>query len=162
MRRELAFNHLWFAPDPLSYEGAVPAWARRILAWHQGDLRPALYPPGVLERAETGDPFWNACQRQLLYSGWMHNVMRMYWGKQVLLWMADPREAFDWLLAANDRWALDGRDPSGYAGVGWCFGLHDRPWPERPVWGMVRSMGAKGLARKADLRPYLERWGAEL
>jgi deoxyribodipyrimidine photo-lyase len=35
------------------------------------------------------------------------------------------------------------------------FGLHDRPWPERPVFGTVRYMNAKGLERKFDMAAYL-------
>jgi deoxyribodipyrimidine photo-lyase len=51
---------------------------------------------------------------------------------------------------------LDGRDPSSYANVAWTFGLHDRPWPERPVFGKVRSMTASGLERKFDMAAYLD------
>lgn len=84
--------------------------------------------------------------------------MRMYWGKMILAWSADPREAFDTALWLNDRYALDGRDPNGWAGVAWCFGLHDRPWPPRPVFGTVRSMVAAGLRRKFDVDAYAHRW----
>jgi deoxyribodipyrimidine photo-lyase len=45
-------------------------------------------------------------------------------------------------LELNSRWFLDGRDPNSYAGVAWCFGRHDRPWPERPVFGTVRAMSS--------------------
>jgi deoxyribodipyrimidine photo-lyase len=41
--------------------------------------------------------------------------------------------------------------------VGWVFGLHDRPWPERPVFGTVRSMTAAGLRRKADPESYVRK-----
>jgi deoxyribodipyrimidine photolyase len=51
----------------------------------------------------------------------------------------------------NDKWFLDGRDPSSYANVGWLFGLHDRPWPERDVYGTVRTMTRAALERKVDL-----------
>lgn len=88
----------------------------------------------------------------------MHNYMRMYWGKMILAWSRDPREAFRTAAYLNDRYALDGRDPDGWAGVAWCFGLHDRPWPERPVFGAVRSMAASGLRRKFDPEAYARRW----
>jgi len=39
--------------------------------------------------------------------------------------------------------------------VGWIFGLHDRPWPVRPIYGTVRSMTAAGLERKSDMPAYL-------
>jgi len=35
--------------------------------------------------------------------------------------------------------------------------LHDRPWPERPVFGKVRYMNAAGLKRKTDIESYVGR-----
>ncbi len=43
------------------------------------------------------------------------------------------------------------------ANVAWIFGLHDRPWQERPVFGKVRSMTAGCLDRKFDIEGYV-RW----
>jgi deoxyribodipyrimidine photo-lyase len=39
--------------------------------------------------------------------------------------------------------------------VGWIFGLHDRPWPEREIYGKVRTMTASGLERKTDINSYV-------
>ena len=39
------------------------------------------------------------------------------------------------------------------------FGLHDRPWPERAIFGTMRSMSASGLERKIDIDGYVERVG---
>ena len=51
---------------------------------------------------------------------------------------------------------MDGRDPNGYTGIAWAIGgRHDRPWPERPIFGTVRCMTAAGLERKIDLPAYL-------
>ena len=74
----------------------------------------------------------------------------MYWGKKLIEWTSSPRRAFDLALAFNDAYSLDGRDPNGWAGVAWCFGLHDRPWARRPVFGTVRYMNDRGLRRKFD------------
>lgn len=38
--------------------------------------------------------------------------------------------------------------------MAWTFGLHDRPWPERAIFGNVRSMTAGGLERKFDMASY--------
>jgi deoxyribodipyrimidine photo-lyase len=83
--------------------------------------------------------------------------MRMYWGKKVIEWTDDPREAYTRLLYLNNKYELDGRDPNSYAGIAWCFGKHDRPWAERGVFGSVRYMNDKGLERKFDMEGYIER-----
>jgi len=83
--------------------------------------------------------------------------MRMYWGKKILEWTADPQEAFETALFLNNRYLLDGRDPVSYASVGWIFGLHDRPWPQRAIYGNVRSMTAGGLEKKTDPTGYVRR-----
>ncbi|MDD4836815.1 MAG: deoxyribodipyrimidine photolyase, partial [Dethiosulfovibrio sp.] len=75
--------------------------------------------------------------------------------KMILQWSASPEEAFKNALYLNDRYALDGRDPNGYVGVAWCMGLHDRPWPRRPVFGTVRSMSRTGCERKFNVASYL-------
>ena len=43
-----------------------------------------------------------------------------------------------WAVYLNNKFQLDGRDENGYVGIAWCFGLHDRPFPARAVWGEVR------------------------
>jgi deoxyribodipyrimidine photo-lyase len=90
-------------------------------------------------------------------TGYQHNYMRMYWGKKVLEWSPTPEVAYERLLRWNNRFLLDGRDPNSYAGVGWVFGLHDRPWTERPIFGTVRYMNAAGLRRKADPEAYVRK-----
>ena len=90
-------------------------------------------------------------------TGKMQGYMRMYWGKKILEWSPTPEEAYASALYLNNRYELDGRDPSGYAGVAWCFGKHDRPWRERPVFGTVRYMNARGLERKFAMDRYVEK-----
>ena len=68
---------------------------------------------------------------------------------------APTRLAFQTALHLNNKYFLDGRDANSYANVAWVFGLHDRPWPERPVFGKVRYMNAQGLERKFDMAAYL-------
>jgi len=158
VRRELSLNFVRYnaAYDSLD---CLPGWARGTLTAHEHDTRPYLYDQATLERAETHDPYWNAAQREMLTTGSMHNYMRMYWGKKLLEWSPSPAEAFARALYLNNRWQLDGRDPSSYAGVAWCFGMHDRPWAERPVFGKVRYMNAAGLERKFPMREYATLYG---
>ena len=94
--------------------------------------------------------------REMTATGYMHNTMRMYWGKKILEWSETPEQAFATALTLNNRYFLDGRDPNSYANVGWCFGLHDRPWATRPIFGTVRYMNDRGLERKYDMAAYLE------
>ncbi len=156
VRRELAFNHVHYNPDHASFKG-LPEWARRTLAEHRPDPRPLIYTRPQLLEARTHDPYWNAAMLEMRETGYMHNYMRMYWGKKILEWTADPEEAFETALFLNNRYLLDGRDPVSYASVGWIFGLHDRPWPQRAIYGNVRSMTAGGLEKKTDPTGYVRR-----
>ena len=160
VRRELAVNYVCYNPNYDRFEG-LPSWAKETLRKHAADPRPARYTLEELEEAHTEDPLWNAAQRELLQTGKIHGYMRMYWGKQFLQWTEDPEDAFRFALYLNNKYALDGRDPNSYAGVGWCFGLHDRPFPERPIFGKVRPMTGDGLRRRFPVETYLARWGKE-
>ena len=154
--RELAVLFVRHTPDYDNWESAEP-WARKTLTEHAGDARPYRYSLEQMERAETGDELWNAAQKQMVETGWMHNFMRMYWAKKILEWSPDPARAFEWAVLLNDRYELDGRDPNGYAGIAWAIvGRHDRPWFNRPVFGLVRPMSGASLAKKFDARAYIE------
>ena len=58
------------------------------------------------------------------------------------------------MLYLHDKYALDGRDPNTYTNVLWCFGLHDRPWTERAIFGQIRYMSYQGMRRKTDVDAY--------
>jgi deoxyribodipyrimidine photo-lyase len=156
VRRELAMNFVHFREDYDRYE-CLPEWARQTLAMHRADRRPHHYTPRQLESAETHDPYWNAAMREMRHTGFMHNYMRMYWGKKILEWSRTPEAAYVATLALNNRYFLDGRDPNSFGNVAWIFGQHDRPWGERPIFGKVRYMNAKGLERKCDIRAYVQK-----
>ncbi|RAK51534.1 deoxyribodipyrimidine photo-lyase [Phenylobacterium deserti] len=140
VRRELAMNHVFYEPAYDDYR-TLPEWARKTLVAHAADPRPHLYTREQFEACETHDRYWNAAMREMRETGYMHNHMRMYWGKKILQWSRTPEEAWDVLLRINNRWFLDGRDANSFMNVGWIFGLHDRPWGPQPVFGTVRSMG---------------------
>ncbi|TVR96923.1 MAG: deoxyribodipyrimidine photolyase [Rhodospirillales bacterium] len=158
VRRELAANYVNFTPDYDRYD-ALPNWAQKTLDRHRRDPRRPGYGLDQLEAAATDDPYWNAAMREMTATGFMHNMMRMYWGKMILKWTEEPEAAFDLALRLNNRYFLDGRDANSFTGVAWCFGLHDRPWPERPIFGTVRSMTAGGLERKFRIGDYVEAVG---
>lgn len=156
VRRELSMNFVFYNQRYDSIE-SLPDWAKGTLEKHRKDSRSALYTREDLEYGNTHDPYWNAAQEELRVTGEMHGYMRMYWGKKLLEWAEDPETAYQTALVFNNKYALDGRDPNGFAGVAWCFGKHDRPWQERPVFGTVRYMNDKGLERKFNMKRYLEK-----
>jgi deoxyribodipyrimidine photo-lyase len=153
--RELAILFVRHEPSYDSWDCAAP-WARKTLLEHASDPRPYKYTFVQLERAETHDDLWNAAQREMTVTGWMHNYMRMYWAKKILEWAPDPATAFDWAVILNDRYQLDGRDPNGYAGIAWAIvGKLDRPWFNRPVFGLVRPMTGASTAKKFNAAAYI-------
>lgn len=151
--RELAYH--WCRHEPLhATMKAVPAWARETLAAHAADDR-ALIPRDRLARGATGVRLWDLAQRSLVVHGELHNNLRMTWGKAIPQWTASPQDALDTLIELNDRYALDGGDPSSYAGLLWCLGLFDRPFtPEIEVLGRVRPRPIAGHAGRLDLDAY--------
>ncbi|ETA82280.1 deoxyribodipyrimidine photo-lyase [Youngiibacter fragilis] len=156
VRRELAINYLYYNTDYDSFS-SLPKWASETLERHLQDEREYIYGMKELEAGLTHDTYWNAAQTEMVLTGKMDGYMRMYWGKKILEWSRTPEEAFRIALELNNRYSLDGRDPSSFAGVAWCFGKHDRPWGERSIFGNVRYMNDKGLKRKFDMERYLEK-----
>jgi deoxyribodipyrimidine photo-lyase len=155
VRRELAFNFARFGPPPDTL-GGLPDWAQATLRKHAKDKRDPIYTRDQFERAETYDALWNATQRELLRDGKIHGYYRMYWGKKIIEWSRTHQDALDTMIYLHDKYALDGRDPNTYTNILWCFGLHDRPWSERPVFGMVRYMSLEGMKRKTDVGAYID------
>jgi len=160
VRRELAVNFVRYNPRYDTLDGCE-RWAVDTLARQADDTREWLYDEQRLEEAGTHDPLWNAAQRQMVETGWMHGYVRMYWAKKILEWTRSPAEAMAMAIALNDRYELDGRDPNGYAGIAWAIGgKHDRPWaPRRPVFGTIRYMSYASTSKKFDSRAYIARWG---
>ncbi|MGD9053889.1 MAG: deoxyribodipyrimidine photo-lyase [Desulfobacterales bacterium] len=156
VRRELALNFVYYTPDYDSYR-CLPNWAQKTLAEHKKDQREYRYTRRQLEDAKTHDEYWNAAMREMKFTGFMHNYMRMYWGKKILEWSSSPNQAFKTTLAINNTYFLDGRDANSYTGVAWVFGVHDRAWFERPIFGKIRYMAASGLERKCDIQAYVKK-----
>jgi deoxyribodipyrimidine photo-lyase len=155
VRRELAFNFAHYAKrvDSLS---ELPDWVRATLHAHRKDKRDPQYARNQFEQGQTHNDLWNTAQKELLLRGTIHGYYRMYWGKKIIEWSATHEEALATMLYLNDKYALDGQDPNTYANILWCFGLHDRPWGERPIFGTVRYMGRSGMERKTDVTAYLK------
>lgn len=150
--RELAWNFCAHNQGYANVESAVPQWALRSLR----DRSRPMFTPGELamELGETGDALWDAAQRRLRRDGYLHNNVRMTWGKQVVAWEHDPARALKILESLNHRFAIDGRDPASYGGLLWCLGQFDRPHPRSDEWGTVRPRETRVHARRLDPRTY--------
>jgi deoxyribodipyrimidine photo-lyase len=158
VRRELAFNYARHVEHPESLCN-LPEWARQTLLRHAGDHREPVWSYQQFEQARTHDALWNACQKEMLLRGKIHGYYRMYWGKKIIEWSPTCQDALETMVRLHDRYALDGRDPNTYTNILWCFGLHDRPWQERSVFGMIRYMGLDGMKRKTGVDAYLREIG---
>lgn len=160
VRRELSYNFTKFNPKYDSLE-SLPPWVQETMRKHAADVRAPIYSLEQLENFRTHDELWNAAQREMVLTGEMHNYVRMLWGKNFIAWTRSYEEAFAILEHLNNKYCLDGRNPNSYAGILWCFGKHDRPWMERPVFGTIRYMTSNSTGKKFDSRKYIE-WSKTL
>ncbi len=155
--RELAHVYCTYEPGHETL-AAVPSWAQKTLQAHEVDRRPLLPSWERLARGQTGVPLWDAAQQSLRVHGELHNNLRMTWGKAVLAWTPNAATALALLIDLNHRYALDGRDPSSYGGILWCFGQFDRPFPpQRPHLGIVRPRSLRVQEGKIDLVAYQQK-----
>ncbi len=151
VRRELAENYCHYNENYDSLKGAWP-WAIETLKQHLHDPREYEYTLEQFEAANTHDDLWNFCQKQVLDTGCLHSYLRMYWAKMVLYWTKQPQDAIKILIHLNDTYMLDGRDPNGYTGIMWSVaGVHDRPWFNKPITGLIRPMSKNGTLKKTKL-----------
>jgi predicted NAD/FAD-dependent oxidoreductase len=156
--RELAFNFCYFTQDPERIE-ALPSWARDTLHAHASDPRPAILDNEASSRSRTGDTLRDLAQASLRVHGELHNNLRMTWAKAIIPWRPDPQATLDTLIELNHRYALDGSDPNSYGGLLWALGLFDRPFPDAPVTGTLRSRSTQSHARRLNLARYGSRIG---
>ncbi len=158
--REIGFNMCAVSPNDYDRFESLPGWAQVTLEQHEDDPRDYVYTLEEFELAQTHDPVWNAAQRQLVKEGRIHNYLRMLWGKKILHWTSNPRQALDVMVELNNKYAVDGRDPCSYSGIFWVLGRYDRAWgPEREVFGKIRYMTSDSTIKKLKMKRYLEVFG---
>jgi len=158
VRRELADNFCWYSPKYDTIEGQKYEWAKATVREHSKDKRAYLYSLQQFENGETHDDLWNAAQLEMVHGGKMHGFMRMYWAKKIMEWTESPDQALEFAIYLNDKYQLDGRDPSGYVGCMWSIvGVHDQGWSERPIFGKIRYMAYSGCVKKFKVQDYIKR-----
>jgi deoxyribodipyrimidine photo-lyase len=136
-------------PVPESY-ARLPNWARTTLAAHASDPRPQVETLDALVHGETADETWNACQKQYLLDGWMHNNLRMYWAKKLIAMTPDPETGWATACYLNDRLSLDGRDPSTYGNLAWAFGDAAPGYGGRPIYGLVSTRSDRSIRERPN------------
>lgn len=152
--REHAWHHIFSVNDPYSSSN-LPGWALDSWRSTSDDPRTLLVHPHRLEHSKSPSELWNLCQRSLVQHGELHNNLRMTWGKALPLWTKDLETSLELGQRLNDKYALDGRDPSSIVGVQWCHGLFDRPFfPQMPVMGVVRKRDLLTHSTRLDLERY--------
>lgn len=142
------FHYLAFHTENFDAFEALPERARQTLLDHADDPRETLYDLETLLHGETDDPVWNAAQKQWLLTGYMHNNLRMYWGKRIIAWTPDPETAWKTACYINDRLSLDGRDPATYGNMQWCFGRAKPGYREIPVYGLVAKKTSAAVMKR--------------
>ena len=134
----------------------LPDRPRESLLGHAGDPRDTLYNLDELLHGRTGDETWNAAQRQWMRDGYMHNNLRMYWGKKIIGWTPDPETAWNVACYINDRISLDGRDPATYGNMRWCFGAAKPAYREQSVYGWVAPKSDRALRKRTGAPEWLQ------
>lgn len=156
VRRELAYNYVYYNPNYDKFSKMTEKWAYRTMKDHASDTREYVYSISDYVHFKTHDPYFNAAMKEMVYKGYMHNYMRMYWAKKIIEWSKTYKEAYDTIIKLNNRYLMDGLTPNGYAGVAWCFGKHDRPWRDIKIFGKLRYMNDNGLRKKFDIDLYVK------
>ncbi|KAA5544511.1 FAD-dependent oxidoreductase [Roseiconus nitratireducens] len=153
--RELSFHFCFHHRDEIDSLDSIPDWARTTLRQHAKDPREEDCSWERLARGNSGRPLWDAAQRSLLKHGELHNDLRMTWGKAFLPWASSPERALQLTLDLNHRYALDGRNPSSFGGVLWCYGQFDHPFDQdRPILGTIRPRCLEQHAERLDLQRF--------
>ena len=152
--REHAWHHIYSTDEPYS-PANLPGWALGSWRRTEGDVRTTIVPKHKLEYSESPSDLWNACQTSLIRHGELHNNLRMTWGKAFPFWTESLEKSLELSQKLNDKYALDGRDPSSIVGVQWCHGLFDRPFePSQPVMGIVRKRDIETHKSRLDFAKY--------
>ena len=152
--REHAWHHIYAMQDPYAASN-LPEWALQSWRDTSDDPRPTLLSEHQFEFAQSPHALWNLCQQSLLRHGELHNNLRMTWGKAFPLWTPNLQASLELSQHFNDKYALDGRDPSSVVGVQWCHGLFDRAFfPSERVMGVVRKRDIVTHSSRLDTEKY--------
>ena len=152
--REHAWHHVYSKEEPYGSHN-LPNWALESWQDTADDVRTTLLSREAFERGNSPNHLWNLCQTSLYRHGELHNNLRMTWGKATPHWTPTMEDSLNTGQHLNDKFALDGRDPSSIAGIHWCHGLFDRAFlPPLPVMGVVRKRELETHQSRLDMESY--------
>lgn len=152
--REHAWHHVYSREEPYGSHN-LPNWARESWQETSEDVRTTVLNREDFEIGNSPNHLWNLCQTSLYRHGELHNNLRMTWGKATPHWTNSLEASMQMGQHLNDKFALDGRDPSSVAGIQWCHGLFDRPFlPPLPVMGVVRKRELETHQSRLDMDAY--------
>jgi deoxyribodipyrimidine photo-lyase len=115
-------------------------WAKKVLDWS---------PPGAESKVKS--------QKSKVFDSEVQTTHSTF--DLLLSTLHGPEWAIEVLKYLNDYYSIDGGDPNGYAGIMWSVaGVHDRPWMEREIFGVIRYMNYAGLKRKYNIEAYSENY----
>ena len=155
VRRELAENFCFYKDYTIANSAA---WDWSLKLMNNETSKKQIYTLKEMECAKTNDIIWNACQYELVNTGYMQGYMRMYWSKKITDWCKNRQIALDISNYLNDKYQMDGSSSGGYAGTAWCvIGVHDRPF-----FGKFRQMTLQSLKnKKIDINEYVNKFYKE-
>jgi len=154
------FHYQAFHTENFERFEALPNSAKKTLLTHAKDERKTTYSLTELIHGKTDDSVWNAAQKQWLLTGYMHNNLRMYWGKKLIAWTPDPETAWDTACYINDRLSLDGRDPATYGNMQWCFGRAKPGYREIDIYGWVAPKSSAAVMKRDGVPEWVEKMNA--
>ena len=95
-------NFVFYNPDYHNFN-CLPDWAKKTLLEHEKDKRDYLYLSGGAGKGRVARSLLECRPNGNGSPGKMQGYMRMYWGKKILEWVQDPREAFEIALYLNNK-----------------------------------------------------------
>ena len=149
------FHYQAFYNPNLHLYDSLPDEARKTLEAHADDSRADSCSFENILEGNTSDRTWNAVQREWLKTGWLHNNLRMYWGKQILRFTKTPQEAWNIACYLNDKISLDGCDPATYCSIRWAFGDGKPGYKEKPIYGWVATKSDRTLLKREGMKEWI-------
>ncbi|AAZ67436.1 photolyase [Trichoplusia ni single nucleopolyhedrovirus] len=150
-RREFADNFCYYNSNYNSF--IAPSTQSKL--YIKRHIRFFTYGLKELENSQTHDALWNRAQEDLRENGKIHPFIRVYWAKKILEWTPTPEEALNRAIYLNQRYAVDGCDPSGYVGCLYAMnGLLNAGQSNVFVFGEINNIKSRWLINTCKYKDF--------